>query len=514
MTEHNGNDAKMNAPFIAGIDEASGDIYMDEPYPTSAGRPIGDSANTAEYNINHVVSPAVGNDARHAVHTPPAPHAAQQAFPDEAHYQAVPQNSSDIAVSQIHYAQDDREFKPSPILVPVPNPVGRSKIRKEKQRRKRMVALSAAAIVVLAILILFLFPWDRTITINGQEFTVKAHTTLQQATDAKGISVEPGDLLAIDGSLIEAGAGTPYTFNVNGSPEPDHDYELKQGDIVEVSDGVDITEEYTEETVETSAPVVFDGVGAVHEFTGEGQPGTSLRKIGAISGITIDAVQTEPTTETMKKYNIDSGDDKVIALTFDDGPWKDQTTQVLDVLAENNAKATFFTVGERIAGLEDVIKRAHDEGHQICTHTWDHASGSGQGVNLDYMTDDEQREEISKGLEAISRVTGEEASKVIRVPGGNLSENTARILSEFATSEMGWNIDTNDWRKPGAQAIFSALLQATPGDIILMHDGGGDRSQTIQALRDALPALAEQGYRFITIDELLANYSDNGEESS
>ena len=135
-------------------------------------------------------------------------------------------------------------------------------------------------------------------------------------------------------------------------------------------------------------------------------------------------------------------------------------------------------------------------------------------MNLDYMTDDEQREEISKGIEAISRVTGEEASKVIRVPGGNLSENTARILSEFATSEMGGNIDTNDWRKPGAQAIFSALLQATPGDIILMHDGGGDRSQTIQALRDALPALAEQGYRFITIDELLANYSDNGEESS
>lgn len=510
MTEHNGDEIEPNASFIADIDDTDDSAYLDEPFPTSAGQPIADAAHSPE----HIGAPA----PKHGAHQAAAgAHQGAQHGPHQGmHHQGSnhPHRSSEAAGMPASHVQDDREFKPTPILVPVPNPVGRSKIRKEKQRKKKMIALSAAALVVVALLVLFLFPWDRTITMNGQEYTVKAHTTIQEAADTLNISAEPGDLLAIDGSLIEAGAGTPYTFTVNGAPEPDHGYEVKQGDVIDVFDGPDITEDYTEETIEVAAPVTFDGVGAVHEFANEGQPGINLRKIGSVSGIVVDTVQAEPGAEIMRKYNIDTGDDKVIALTFDDGPWKDQTAQVLDVLAANDAKATFFTVGERISGLEDVVKRAHDEGHQICTHSWDHASGSGQGVNLDYMTDDEQRQEISKGMEAISQVTGEEASKVVRVPGGNLSENTARILSEFATSEIGWNIDTNDWRKPGASAIFSALLQASPGDIILMHDGGGDRSQTIQALRDALPALAQEGYRFITIDELLNDYSGNGEQSS
>ena len=199
---------------------------------------------------------------------------------------------------------------------------------------------------------------------------------------------------------------------------------------------------------------------------------------------------------------MDTGE-KVIALTFDDGPWKDQTARILDILAANDAKATFFTVGERIEGLQDVVRRAHDEGHQVCTHSWDHAAGSGQGINLDFMTDEEQRAEIERGLAAIAEATGAEASRVVRVPGGNLSENTARILSEFATAEIGWNVDTHDWKKPGTDVIVERMMQAGPGDVLLMHDGGGDRSQTVEALAQALPRLREMGYRFVTIDELL-----------
>lgn len=244
-------------------------------------------------------------------------------------------------------------------------------------------------------------------------------------------------------------------------------------------------------------------MGAVHRFAKTGVTGQSVRRVGSTSGIVQQEVTDPGTTETLERLNVDTGDDKVLALTFDDGPWKDHTSQILDVLAENGAKATFFTVGDRIAGMEDVVRRAYDEGHQVCTHSWDHAAGSGQGVNLDFMSDEEQRQEISKGMEAIAQATGAEASTVVRVPGGNLSENTARILSEFATAEIGWNIDTRDWTKPGAEAIFHNIMQAEPGDVLLLHDGGGDRSQTVQALHDALPKLREAGYRFITIDELM-----------
>lgn len=96
---------------------------------------------------------------------------------------------------------------------------------------------------------------------------------------------------------------------------------------------------------------------------------------------------------------------------------------------------------------------------------------------------------------------------MIRTPGGNFNESTALNLKPLVSAEIGWNIDTEDWRRPGAEAIAEKIKQAKNGSIILMHDGGGDRSQTVEALRIALPYLKEQGFRFVTIDELLA-YND------
>ena len=106
-------------------------------------------------------------------------------------------------------------------------------------------------------------------------------------------------------------------------------------------------------------------------------------------------------------------------------------------------------------------------------------------------------------IQAIADVTGQEASKVIRAPGGNFPTEVWMNVEDLVTAEIGWDIDTEDWRQPGADAIATALKNATPGDVILMHDGGGDRSQTVKALKEALPYLREQGYSFITIDELM-----------
>ena len=176
----------------------------------------------------------------------------------------------------------------------------------------------------------------------------------------------------------------------------------------------------------------------------------------------------------------------------------------MDIIKSNDDKATFFTVGNRIDdSTADLIKREVVEGHQVCTHTWDHAAGSGQGVNLSFMSKDEKREEITKGMKAISDVTGQEASKVIRSPGGNFPTEVWMNVEDLITAEIGWDIDTEDWRKPGSDAIAQAIKSATPGDVILMHDGGGDRSETVEALKEALPYLKKQGFRFITIDELM-----------
>ena len=200
-------------------------------------------------------------------------------------------------------------------------------------------------------------------------------------------------------------------------------------------------------------------------------------------------IKQEPSNIVRRNVSPDVGDDKVIALTFDDGPWGDQTGQVLDVLAEHGAKATFFTVGNRIEqdNGDAFVKRAVSEGHQVCTHSYDHAAGSGQGVNLGFMSPEEQKAEVEKGRAAIEAVTGAEASRIFRTPGGNFGDDVVKNIGPLIKAEIGWNIDSSDWRRPGADAIAKQIEDAWPGAIVLMHDGGGDRSQTIEALKKAPP---------------------------
>ncbi len=209
---------------------------------------------------------------------------------------------------------------------------------------------------------------------------------------------------------------------------------------------------------------------------------------------------------TYFKYNAHTGDDKVIALTFDDGPWP-TTNELLDVLKEYDVKATFFTIGEQIADYPDAMKREVKEGHQIATHSWDHASGSGNGVDMTLMSPEEQVEEVTKGQNAIVELTGGEAPKAFRSPGGNFRDDLIWTVAPYVSYEIGWNVDTEDWRTPGAQTIADRIMSAKSGDIVLMHDGGGPRTQTIEALKIALPKMIEKGYKFVTIDELLA-YDD------
>ena len=177
---------------------------------------------------------------------------------------------------------------------------------------------------------------------------------------------------------------------------------------------------------------------------------------------------------------------------------------MLNVLEQNNAKATFFTIGSQIASTPAPLKRAKEMGCQVCTHTWDHAAGSGEGVSINKMGADEQVQEVQKGYAAIKDVLGEEPAHILRAPGGNFFGDSISILWDYVDAEIGWDVDTEDWKRPGTEAIYNMIMSAKPGQVVLMHDGGGDRSQTVEALKQALPKLAEQGYKFITVDELLS----------
>ncbi|TQR14232.1 polysaccharide deacetylase family protein [Psychrobacillus soli] len=189
-------------------------------------------------------------------------------------------------------------------------------------------------------------------------------------------------------------------------------------------------------------------------------------------------------------------EEKVIALTFDDGPHSTYTTQILDLLAQYDAKATFFVIGERAEKMPDIILKMGQAGHEIANHTYSHPYN---------ITSEKLKDELEKTNEIIHDITGS-YPLFYRPVGGSYDDsiiNTA-VENGYRVVMWSWHQDTKDWTSPGVDKIVSTVLSgAKPGNIVLFHDAGGDRSQTVKALEEILPELEKQGYEFVTISELL-----------
>lgn len=396
------------------------------------------------------------------------------------------------------------------------NPYARDSRGEGRKLGKGLVFLVVVAVILVAgastaLGVMWVNHSRIEVTVNGQKVSASRGYTVADAKKELGIEPKPGRLLAIDESVIDERGGDSQSVTIDEKEVPVDEAdgtELDDGDVVEVADGHDRTEEVEEfeEIIEhgnADSDRTANGywAGAIH-MLGKGHDGKRVTRTGKVSGISVTE-DVEPMTDAgYKTYSIHP-EEKVVALTFDDGPWE-TTNELLDVLEENEAKATFFVIGNQVEEHADAVRRAHDMGCQICTHTWDHAAGSGQGVNLTYMSADEQATEIDKGRDAITKVLGEEAPRILRAPGGNFYGSIIDVLWDRLDYEIGWDLDTMDWSRPGVSHIEEVILSAEPGNVILMHDGGGDRSQTIEACRRALPKLKERGYRFVTVDELLA----------
>ncbi|TVY02160.1 polysaccharide deacetylase family protein [Cohnella terricola] len=203
-----------------------------------------------------------------------------------------------------------------------------------------------------------------------------------------------------------------------------------------------------------------------------------------------------------------STDEKVVALTFDDGPGTKYTPRILDLLSQYQAKATFFVVGWRVENYPDLILREDSDGHELGNHTFTH-------FNYRKMSTEQLIEEINKTQEAIFRVTGKRPI-FFRPPGGYLSTSVkaAAMKEHLRIVNWSWDQETRDWSKPGVQNIVNKVLKNVhPGDIILFHDQSRGTFQTVQALKEILPGLMEKGYRCVTVSELLT-YEKNRQNRS
>lgn len=193
-------------------------------------------------------------------------------------------------------------------------------------------------------------------------------------------------------------------------------------------------------------------------------------------------------------YQVNISNSKVIALTFDDGPGP-ETLKILEVLQKHNAVATFFCLGRNLREYPEIAKKVVQAGNAIGNHTWHHYYHN--------VTEKTASNEIDYTGIHIHRSTGTK-SLLFRPPGGRLTNGFADYAKKKNYAVIMWSIDPKDYLQPPASTIANTVIsQAKSGAIVLLHDGGGSRHNTIKALNLIIPKLKQQGYSFVTVPQLL-----------
>jgi peptidoglycan/xylan/chitin deacetylase (PgdA/CDA1 family) len=180
-----------------------------------------------------------------------------------------------------------------------------------------------------------------------------------------------------------------------------------------------------------------------------------------------------------------------LVLSIDDGPSVPYTREVLAVLRRHDVRATFCMVGENVAAHPDIAKAVAADGHQLANHTWSHAW-------MPHLSHRGMVREIDRADEVLDRATGGLPARVFRAPFGAWSRSLVELCWQRQMRALGWSVDPRDWTRPPTRQIVSSVLHdVAPGRVVLDHDGGGDRSHTVAAIKIYLPRLLDLGYRFV-----------------
>jgi len=189
-------------------------------------------------------------------------------------------------------------------------------------------------------------------------------------------------------------------------------------------------------------------------------------------------------------------DQKLVALTFDDGPDGIYTAQIIEILAQNNIKATFFLIGSLVDKHPSVIIDIVNSGHLAANHSWSHP-------NLRLKNADEVKRELMGTTEAIKNATGLEPL-LFRPPYGEMSLEGMSQANHLGYTVAGWSVDSKDWQVSTANEILvNTLTNTKRGSIILLHSAGSNLDDTLEALPELIYTLKAQGFEFVTLDNLL-----------
>ena len=212
----------------------------------------------------------------------------------------------------------------------------------------------------------------------------------------------------------------------------------------------------------------------------------------AEDAVTFETAQVPVVLPTSTGEPAQSHQGRAIYLTFDDGPTVKYTKRVLDLLDQYDAKATFFQVGENATAHPELTRSVIERGHALGNHTWSHR-------DMRKLRPKELKGQIARTSAALFGITGRPVT-CLRPPFGAANARVRKAIRRQKLDVKLWDIDPRDWKKPGSAAIAHRVVSvADPGDVSLMHDGGGNRSQSVRALERILRSLSKQHYDFKTL---------------
>lgn len=347
-------------------------------------------------------------------------------------------------------------------------------------------------VLILAELLFYQFYYFVPITVNSKELNAKRGQTLQTFLTEKKIMPKFGRLLDVKGKVISNKGGNPPTIFVN-KKRSNFTYSVEGNEEIFLQPGTDKTEKVVERVEEVQSKIASKGKGSFIAIIRKGRPGVRVLKKGQISGKVIAGNWlVRPQDYTIGRFNIRYR--KVVALTFDDGPSK-YTSLIMKILKHNKVNASFFVLGNNIKKRPKWLKEMAARHYTIGNHTYNHTS-------LNKISSKKIARELKMTDNLIHKITGLK-TKWVRPPGGALNSSAINTILERGYRISMWNIDTVDWVRPSPKVIKARVItELKPGQVILMHDGGGNRMNTAAALPGIIKGIKKAGYRLVTLDEL------------
>lgn len=406
----------------------------------------------------------------------------------------------------------NRQVRPRPIpgddYFHTPDTVFENAREPQPSVTKRVSHAPAVIAMVVAVLAVAIgaFAWTHRsvqVTVDDRQINVVVGSTLKQVLDASGDKVSPGDLVAVTGDVITQGDGHAFSATINGNQVDDSKLastSIQGGETIEFGNGDDRSEDYDVLSSQQVQPKLkMEGTeGSIFYVKQWGKAGTVETRKGKTSGKTADVTATNVQDLIIQRQGIaPQNDQKLVALTFDDGP-SEYTDKYLDILDQYGIKATFFELGQQVDEYPDSAKRVVSDGMQLGSHTWDHKQ-------LTKLNEQQVQDELAPSFQKIQDVTGVQ-STTLRQPYGSMNANVWLYSKGAMSVSVFWTHDSEDWKRPGADKIVkNATNDMFTGAIILMHDGGGNRDQDVEALPQIIEAWQNAGYQFVTISQLMAS---------